>query len=90
MLPRLVLSVHLTVLVNLDVYYGPLCLALGGSPWQHISRHKPEGLEKADTHIKHWFKIWTDFKAVSRECFKHNSHIAVEWPSECDYRRAPS
>ena len=68
---------------------------IGGSPWQHINRHKPGGLEKLDTHIKDWYKvdslqdtyIWTAFKAVARECTKHNCHIAVEWPSGCDYWR---
>ena len=30
LLPTLVLDAHLVVLVNLDVYFGPLCPALGG------------------------------------------------------------
>ena len=60
---------------------------IGGSPWQHINRHKPGGLEKLDAHIKDWYKIWTAFKTVARECIKHQGHIAVEWPSGCDYWR---
>ena len=58
---------------------------IGGSPWQHIKRHKPGGLEKPETHIKDWYKIWTAFKAVARECIKHNGHIADEWLPGCDY-----
>ena len=60
---------------------------IGGSPWQHINRHKPGGLEKLDAHIKDWYKISTAFKVVAKECIKHNGHIAVEWPSGCDYWR---
>ena len=60
---------------------------IGGSPWQHINRHKPGGLERLDAHITGWYKIWTAFRAVARECIKHNGHIAVEWPSGCDYWR---
>ena len=82
-----VLNAHLEVFVNLIVYCGPLCLALGGSPWQNINRHKPGGLEQVDAHIQDWYKIWTSFKAVARECIKHNGHIAVEWPPGCDHWR---
>ena len=39
---------------------------IGGSPWQHINRHKPGGLEELDAHIKDWYKIWTAFKTVAR------------------------
>ena len=60
---------------------------IGGSPWQHTNCHKPGGLENLGAHIKDWYKIWTAFKVVARECIKHNSHIAVEWPSGCDYWR---
>ena len=75
----------------LDGVRRPHCLlwasmpCIGGSPWQHINRHKPGGLERLDAHIKEWYKIWTAFKAVARECIKYNGHIAVEWPSGCDY-----
>ena len=58
-----------------------------GVPWQRINRHKPGGLEKLDAHIQDWYKIWTAFKVVARECIKHNGHIAVVWPSGCDYWR---
>ena len=74
----------------LDGVSKPGCLlwasmpCIGGSPWQHFNRHKPGGLEKFDTHIKVWYKIWTAVKAAARECTKHNGHIAVEWPSGCD------
>ena len=60
---------------------------IGGSPWQHMNRHKPGGLEKLDAHIKDLYKIWTAFKVVARECIKHKGYIAVEWPSGCDYWR---
>ena len=55
-----------------------------------MATHKPSqtwGLEKLDAHIKDWYKIWTAFKVVARECIKHKGHIAVEWPSGCDYWR---
>ena len=42
------------------------------------------GLKKLGALIKDWYKIWTSFKAVARECIKHNGHIAVERPSGCD------
>ena len=58
---------------------------IGGSPRQHSNRHKLGGLEKLDAHIKYWYKIWTAFKVVARESIKDNGHIAVEWPSGCDY-----
>ena len=38
---------------------------IGGSPSQHINRHKPGGLEKLDAHVKYWYKIWTAFKVVA-------------------------
>ena len=60
---------------------------IGVSPWQRINRHKPGGLKKFDAHIKDWYKIWTAFKVVARECIKHDGHVAVEWPSACDYWR---
>lgn len=59
----------------------------GGSPWQHINRHTLGGLDKLDARIKDWRKIWTSFKTVARECIKHSGHIAVGWPSGCDYWR---
>ena len=30
-------------------------------------------------------RLWTAFKVVARERLKHSCHIAVEWPSGCDY-----
>ena len=74
----------------LDGVRKPGCLlwasvpCIGGSPWQHINRHKPGGFMKLDAHIKDWHKIWT---SSARECIKNNGHIAVEWPSGCDYWR---
>ena len=81
-----VLSAHLKVFANLDAYSGPPCLVLE-VPRGNINRHKPGGLEKLDKHIKDWHKIRIAFKAVARESIKHNGHIAVEWPSGCDYWR---
>ena len=60
---------------------------IGGSPWQNTNRHKPGGLEKLDKHIKDWYKILISFKLVAKECFNYGGHIAVEWPSGCDYWR---
>ena len=62
----------------LDGVRKPKCLlwasmpCIGGSPWQHINRHKSGGLMKLDAHIKDWYKIWTCFQAVARECIKHS------------------
>ena len=87
LLPTLVLDMQSAI----DGVSKPGCLlwasmpCIGGSPWQHINRHNPGGLEKLDAHVKDWYKIWTAFKAVARECIKHNGHIAVEWPLGCDY-----
>ena len=73
-----------------DLVSKPGCLlwasmpCIGGSPWQHVNRHKPGGLAKLDAHIKYWYKIWTAFKVVARACIKNHGHIAVEWPSGCD------
>ena len=41
---------------------------IGGSPWQHTNRHKLGGLVKLDAHINDWYRIWTAFKVVAREC----------------------
>ena len=56
-------------------------------PRGNISTATNLGFEKLDKHIKDWHKIWIAFKAVARESIKHNGHIAVEWPSGCDYWR---
>ena len=75
------------VLVNQGVRSGPLCLAVGGLLGSVLIVTNLGGLEKPDAHIKDWYKIWTAFKVVARERIQHNGHIAVEWPSGCDYWR---
>ena len=77
LLPTLVLSVHLTVLVNLDVYFGPLCLALGG----------PHGSTSAVTHLGGWrnsthiLGIGTRFGQPSRPLPENVSNTMVILPS---------
>ena len=60
--------------------------ALGG-PHGSTSTVTNLGGWRNSTHIQDWYKIWTAFRAVAGECIKHNGHIAVEWPSGCDYWR---
>ena len=66
--PMLVLNVQLMVSVNQDVCSGPLCLVSGGPLGSVLIVTNLGGLEKLDAHIKDWYKIWTAFKVVAREC----------------------
>ena len=37
---------------------------IGGSPWQHVNRHKPGGLEKLDAHIKSGIKYGRPLRSL--------------------------
>ena len=61
----------------------------GGSPWQHINKHKPGGGERLRQHIHNFKDIWKSFVPIALECNKHGGKVAIEWPTGCNYWKLP-
>ena len=51
----------------------------GGSPWQHINVHK-HCTGKLKEQLDLFFKVWSNFEELARECVAHGGVVAIEWP----------
>ena len=61
----------------------------GGSPWQHINRHRPGVAAKIDRHWELARRIWGAFALVAKKALENGGYVAIEWPASCAYWKWP-
>ena len=57
----------------------------GGSPFQHLNKHKPDGMRKIREHIKEMLPLLRIFESLCHIAKDSNCKICMEWPTGCTY-----